>query len=198
MRDSFIKKTILSSSPGNDSDFMAIVILNQTGDLAFCRRGDGSWTFLVVAQSYSEDVIFRRGLFYAVNRFGSIAVCDVNGSFPRVSIIEMPQQFGGDLQYLMESEEEVLLVTRYLEHTLHVGLDHLRLLRLKISQQWVALFERNDAELVCPTLEQKGCQNFGELSRCVSFGKFGEKETSYALSDFLLDCLVFCVSLFVF
>lgn len=117
MRDSFIKKTILSSSPANDSDFIAVVILNQTGDLAFCRKSDESWTFLGDAQSYCEDVIYHRGLFYAVNRYGSIAVCDMNGSSPRVSIIEMPQQFGGDLQYLVESGEELLLVTRYLDLT---------------------------------------------------------------------------------
>ena len=123
MRDSFIKKTILSSSPSNGSDFVALVILNQTGDLAFCRKSDDSWTCLEGAQSYSEDVIYRRGLFYAVNKFGSIAVCDVSGSSPRVSIIEMPEQFGGDLQYLAESGEELLLVTRYLDLTYDVELD---------------------------------------------------------------------------
>ncbi|XP_034675006.1 F-box protein SKIP23-like [Vitis riparia] len=128
MRDSFIKKTILSSSPANGSDFIAVVILNQTGDLALCRKSDDSWTFLEDAQSYSEDVIFHRGLFYAVNKYGSIAVCDVSGSSPRVSIIEMPQQFGGDLQYLVESGEELLLVTRYLDLTYDVEPDQTSLI----------------------------------------------------------------------
>ncbi|GFZ10462.1 hypothetical protein Acr_21g0010610 [Actinidia rufa] len=58
MRDFFIKKVILSSSPSSDDNYIAFVILNQTGDLAFCKNGDQSWKFIEDAKSYCEDVIY--------------------------------------------------------------------------------------------------------------------------------------------
>lgn len=114
MRDSFIKKIVLSSSPVKDSDFIAVAILNQSGDLAYCRNGDQSWRIIEGAQSYSEDIICYNELFYAVDKGGDIAICDVSGDTPRVSIIQTPQQFSGDMQYLVSSEDDLLLVTRYL------------------------------------------------------------------------------------
>ncbi|XP_047329684.1 F-box protein SKIP23-like [Impatiens glandulifera] len=118
MRDYFIKKVILSTNPSNDSDFIALAILNQSGDLAFCKKGDQSWRIIENAQSYCEDVIYRGGdgLFYAVDNFGKIAVCDLHGDSPRVSFIELSRQRRGDMQYLVESSGELLLVTRYLDY----------------------------------------------------------------------------------
>ncbi|KAL7244724.1 hypothetical protein ACSBR2_000149 [Camellia fascicularis] len=115
MRDSFIKKVILSSSPSSSHNYIALAILNQTGDLAFRKNGEQSWRFIENTQSYCEDAIYWNGLFYAVNKFGEIAVCDVHGPSPRVSIIGTPRQIGGDIQYLVSSSEELLLVTRYLD-----------------------------------------------------------------------------------
>lgn len=118
MRDSFIKKIVLSSSPvDKDYNFFAVAILNQAVDLAYCRNGDQCWTLIEGMQSYSEDVIYRKGSFYAVDKAGLITVCDVAGDKdkPRVSIIQTPPQFGGDMQYLVGSEDELLLVTRYLD-----------------------------------------------------------------------------------
>lgn len=94
-----------------------MAILNLTGDLAFCKNGDHSWTLIHDAKFFSEDVIYHKDLFYAVDKNGAIAVCDVSHVSPRVSIIETPSQFGGDMQYLVNSEddEELLLVTRYLD-----------------------------------------------------------------------------------
>ncbi|KAL6995934.1 hypothetical protein U1Q18_006069 [Sarracenia purpurea var. burkii] len=115
MRDFFIKKLILSSSPSSNDNYIALAILNQTGDLAFCKSGDESWRFIEDAQSYYEDAIYCNGLFYAVNKLGEIAVCDVHGPSPRVSMIYTPPQIGGDMQYLVSSSEELFLVTRYLE-----------------------------------------------------------------------------------
>ncbi|GFS31902.1 hypothetical protein Acr_00g0019870 [Actinidia rufa] len=112
MRDFFIKKVILSS---RDDSYIAFAILNQTGDLVFCKNGDQSWKFIEDAQSYCEDVIYCNGLFYAVNKLGEIAVCDIHGPSPRVSIICTPPQIGGDMQYVVSSSEELLLVSRYLD-----------------------------------------------------------------------------------
>ncbi|CAI9260488.1 unnamed protein product [Lactuca saligna] len=116
MRDSFIKKVIFSSSPSNENtDYYAVAILNQTGDLAFCKKGDNCWKFIDDANSFCEDVVFHKECFYAVSKHGTVAICDITGSSPNVSFIETPRQVGGDMQYLVIWKDELLLVTRYME-----------------------------------------------------------------------------------
>lgn len=117
MRDSFLKKVVLSSSPLEASGFTALAILSQTGDLAYCRDGDQSWTFIDGARSFSEDVISVNGLFYAVDSKGVVAVCDVEGpSAPRVAIIPTPRlDDAADMRYLVNLGADLLLVSRYLE-----------------------------------------------------------------------------------
>lgn len=116
MRDSFIKKVIISHNPYNDSNFTAFAILNWYGDLAYCEKGENSWKFIDEARSYCEDVIYFNDSFYAVNKFGSIAICDVkDADFPKVSLIKMLQPIVGDMQYLVDAMGELLLITRYLE-----------------------------------------------------------------------------------
>lgn len=94
---------------------MAIAILNQTGELAYCKNGDKAWRFIEGAQSYSEDVIYCKGLCYAVDKQGGIAICDVRHDSPKVSFIQTPRQLSGDMQYLVNSGDELLLVTRHLD-----------------------------------------------------------------------------------
>ncbi|KAJ6336383.1 hypothetical protein OIU76_006569 [Salix suchowensis] len=117
MRDGFLKKVVMSSSPLDKKGdfFVAMAILCSTGDLAYCKNGDGLWNVVENVRSFSEDVIYFNGLFYAVNKAGQIVVCDVNGNSPKVSLIETPRQIGGDLQYLVSSGDGLLLVTRYLD-----------------------------------------------------------------------------------
>ncbi|KAK1431311.1 hypothetical protein QVD17_07768 [Tagetes erecta] len=116
MRDSFIKKVVFSSSPSNeDVDYYALAILNQTGDLAYCRKGDKRWKFIDEANSFCEDVVYYKDCFYAVSKHGTIAKCDVNGEEPNVSFIETQRQVGGDMQYIVKLKDELLLVTRYTE-----------------------------------------------------------------------------------
>lgn len=116
MRDFYIKKVVFSSSPSNeDVEYYALAILNQTGDLAYCKKGDQCWKFIDDANSFCEDVVYHKGCFYAVSKHGTIAKCDVNGESPKVSYIETPRQVGGDMQYLVTWKDELLLVTRYTE-----------------------------------------------------------------------------------
>ncbi|XP_071697851.1 F-box protein SKIP23-like [Rutidosis leptorrhynchoides] len=116
MRDSFIKKVVFSSSPDDeDRDYVALVILNQTGDLAYCKKGDSLWKFIDNAELYCEDVVFHKGCFYSVSKFGNIAVCDICGDVASVSFINMDLQVGGDMQYLVSLGDELLLVSRYLD-----------------------------------------------------------------------------------
>ncbi|KAI3418126.1 uncharacterized protein J3R85_013996 [Psidium guajava] len=123
MRDCFVKKVVLSSSPVKDSQFVAVAMLHHGNSLAYYRNGDERWRFIEEANSYCEDVIYRDGLFYAVNTFGLIAVCDVNGDFPRVSYIETPRHFAGDIQYLVCVGDDLLLVTRHLDSDFWPELD---------------------------------------------------------------------------
>jgi hypothetical protein len=115
MRDTFIKKVVLSSAPLNNN-FIALAILNYYHLLAYCKNGDRSWSFIHGANFFCEDVIYYNDLFYAVDKNGAIAVCDVNGASPRVSVIRPPLQLDGDMQYLVNSgDDELLLVTRYVD-----------------------------------------------------------------------------------
>ncbi|XP_059460504.1 F-box protein SKIP23-like [Corylus avellana] len=116
MRNSFIKKVVLSSAPLKNKNFIALAILNHSNILVYCKNGDQSWSFIHVARFFCEDVIYYNDLFYAVDKNGAIAVCDVNGSSPTVSVIRPPLQLGGDMQYLVNSgDDELLLVTRYVD-----------------------------------------------------------------------------------
>ncbi|KGN55474.1 F-box protein SKIP23 [Cucumis sativus] len=115
MRDSFVKKIVLSSSPSNPNDFLAVAILNHSGDLAFCRSGGGSWTFVDDAPSDCEDVIYSDGVFYAVDKYGVVSLMDLRGSRSQVSLVATERQLAGDIQYLVKLGQELLLVSRYLD-----------------------------------------------------------------------------------
>ncbi|KAK6131355.1 hypothetical protein DH2020_034896 [Rehmannia glutinosa] len=121
MRDSFIKKVIISHSPYGESDFTAFAILNRHENLAYCKNGHDSWKILDAARSYSEDVIYFNGAFCAVNKFGCIAICDVNDDdSPMVKFINVRQQIDGDMQYLVDAMGELLLVSRYLDFEIDI------------------------------------------------------------------------------
>lgn len=123
MRDLFIKKVILSHSPDHDSKFFALAVLNRYENLAYCESGDSSWKIIDGVRSYIEDVIYYRSAFYAVNKFGSMAVCDVNGEgLPKVNFVNVEQQIDGDMQYLVDAMGDLLLVSRYLDF--EIDLEH--------------------------------------------------------------------------
>lgn len=116
MRDSFIRKVILSHSPHGNTDFSAFAILNQRENLAYCRNGrDEAWRIVDGVEMHGEDVIYFNRAFYAVDKFGSIAVCDLNGDSPVVKFINVVQQIDGDMKYLVDAMGDLLLVARYLE-----------------------------------------------------------------------------------
>ncbi|XP_042494742.1 F-box protein SKIP23-like [Macadamia integrifolia] len=117
MRDRFMQKVIVSSNLGtsSDADYVILAVLNETGDLAFCRRGDEAWSLIPDAQSYCEDVIDYKGSFHAVDKYGRIAICDVGDTSVVVKLIETPRLFGGDILYLVELSGELFLVMKYLE-----------------------------------------------------------------------------------
>ncbi|XP_043713803.1 F-box protein SKIP23 [Telopea speciosissima] len=117
MRDMFMKKVIVSSNLGNSSeaDYVILAILNETGELAFCRRGDEEWSLITEAGSYSEDVICYKGSFHAVDKFGNITICDFGDNSPVVTVIETTPSLFGEILYLVELSGELFLVTRFLD-----------------------------------------------------------------------------------
>ncbi|XP_062163208.1 F-box protein SKIP23-like [Alnus glutinosa] len=115
MLDSYIKKVVFSSSPLSNN-FVALAIINQCDILAYCKKGDLTWTLIPRTMFCCEDAIYYNDLFYVVDKHGAVAVCDVNGASPIVSIIKPQLQMGGDHQYLVNSgDDELLLVTRYVD-----------------------------------------------------------------------------------
>ncbi|CAI9117004.1 OLC1v1018311C1 [Oldenlandia corymbosa var. corymbosa] len=113
----FVKKIVLSDSPSRDPDFTAVSILYGTGELVFCKAGQTQWTVIPGIRNFSEDVIFLNGLVYALNKNGSIAICDVDGDSPGVLrlVDATGANEGGDTHYLVAARGELLLVTRYFD-----------------------------------------------------------------------------------
>ncbi|XP_051139550.1 F-box protein SKIP23-like [Andrographis paniculata] len=120
MRDAFIKKVILSHSPYEGSKFIALALLNRHENLAYCENGHGPWKIIDEARSFIEDAIYFNSSFYAVNKFGSLAICDLYGASPKVKFINVGQQIGGDMQYLVNAMGDLLLVSRYLEFEIDI------------------------------------------------------------------------------
>lgn len=157
MRDAFIKKVIISHSPYDDPNFFAFAILNRHESLAFCKNGYDSWRIINEAQSYSEDVIFFKGAFYAVDKYGSIAICDVNNEdLPVVKFIHVEQQIEGDMKYLVDAMGDLLLVCRFLDFEIDIEyyLEVCKTVRFGVfrfdwnAQKWESLASVDDRVLV--------------------------------------------------
>nr|KYP64795.1 F-box protein SKIP23 [Cajanus cajan] len=118
---SFLTKLVLSQSPSRGPHFAALAIVAQN-NLAFCRNGSDAWIFVndEDGELYCwEDVVDYNGVFFAVSKGGTIAVCDpaCSRSPPRVSLIQPTAPFGfvGDINYAVFSAGDFLLVTRLLD-----------------------------------------------------------------------------------
>ncbi|EPS66765.1 hypothetical protein M569_08014, partial [Genlisea aurea] len=119
MRDSFIRKMILSHNPYDRRRFLAIGILNRHETLAYCTPGDASWRIVDEIQGYSEDLICFNENLYAVNKSGSLAVHNPNSN--ATEFLDVSAELDGDELYLVNAvEEELLLVSRYLDFEIDV------------------------------------------------------------------------------
>lgn len=115
MRDSFINKIVLSLDPINNDSFVAVAILYETGNLAYCKNGDQSWTF--INDVFCCDVTYYKKQFYTVDQEGAIAVCDVNGALPSVSVVVKPppaHDFFLRILHLVNSGDDELLLVAHL------------------------------------------------------------------------------------
>ncbi|OVA10867.1 Protein of unknown function DUF295 [Macleaya cordata] len=194
MLDLFIKKIVLSSSPASlSSDYVAVAILNETGELAFCKKGVRAWTMIEDAQSYSEDVIYYKGSFYAVNLIGSLAICDISGLSPLVTKIAVPAPqpvIGADILYLVDSFGELLLVSRHLEFVMDTepNISVYKTLRFNVFRldsslpYWVEveslgdcmLFLGGNSSLCLLASDFSGCEG-----NCIYFTDYDSKANDY-------------------
>ncbi|XP_059462070.1 putative F-box protein At5g55150 [Corylus avellana] len=116
----YIKKVVFSSAPLGNNNFIALAICCgvYANVLAYCKKGDETWTLIPRTMFSFADVVYYNGLFYGVDYHGVIAVCDINGASPIVSIIRPPLLFhkrvGAVMLYLVNSgDDELLLARRY-------------------------------------------------------------------------------------
>ncbi|KAF8412239.1 hypothetical protein HHK36_000199 [Tetracentron sinense] len=117
----YIAKAVLSSSPSSSSsssssDYVVMVIHGNLFKLGFAKAGDKSWTTIETWFGMYSDILFYKGLFYAVNYNGLVFVCDVEGSNPTearcvsrkpVGFMDCPSKI-----YLVESSGALLVVSR--------------------------------------------------------------------------------------
>jgi len=64
----WVYKVTLSVDPIiSPNDFVAVAIYDISGNLSFIRRGQKNWTNIDTSNSYFIDVIFYKGLLFALN-----------------------------------------------------------------------------------------------------------------------------------
>ncbi|GMJ15136.1 SKP1/ASK-Interacting protein 23, F-box/DUF295 Ancestral 11 [Hibiscus trionum] len=124
VRNAFIEKVILSSSPHSDEDFVAVAIYGNYAGLAYCKRGDKKWSFLDLG--YWCDVIFHQQQLYAVDCEGSVVVFDIHGSLPKKT--PLVSKLSQDLDsrfYLVESSGGLIMVHRTVDILSRIGISEL-------------------------------------------------------------------------
>ena len=88
VRNYRLKRVVLSSSPSNGSDFVAVAIYSEMGSLAYCKRRDKKWSIIDGTRPPYSDVIFHQGQLYALKCNGQLMVCDI-GSYPKPIVTEL-------------------------------------------------------------------------------------------------------------
>ncbi|XP_038971171.1 putative F-box protein At5g55150 [Phoenix dactylifera] len=108
----FIQEAVLSSPPSSGEPCIVMAILQNGEELGFCRPGDGAWTLVETRGIYNIDsVAYWNGSFYAVDRVGRIAACELNATPARVARVSLlPDPLVPDQFKLLESKGELLLV----------------------------------------------------------------------------------------
>lgn len=108
----FIQEAVLSSPPNSGEPCIVMAILQNGEELGFCRPGDGAWTLVETSVLYNIDsVTYWNGSFYAVDRVGRIAMCELNAVPARIDRVSLvPEPLLPDQYKLLESEGELLLV----------------------------------------------------------------------------------------
>ncbi|KAI8569440.1 hypothetical protein RHMOL_Rhmol02G0279300 [Rhododendron molle] len=115
---SFICKAVLSSRPEESKHYVLAVLYGGSGNLAFWRVGDKSWTDVEVTIVEFHDISFHEGLFYGVMGWGMVFAFDIWGPHPTrpwivLDVPDMYRHIGPYKQlFIVESAGVVLMVIR--------------------------------------------------------------------------------------
>uniref|UniRef100_A0A7N2LT96 FAD-binding PCMH-type domain-containing protein n=1 Tax=Quercus lobata TaxID=97700 RepID=A0A7N2LT96_QUELO len=98
LRKIFIAKAVLLTDPSRSNNFGVVVICGSLSRLAFCKKGDTTWTELAVRslntyQQYVEysDIIFHDNQVYVLASDASVEVWDFRSAFPtKIMSIDKP------------------------------------------------------------------------------------------------------------
>ncbi|TYH71669.1 hypothetical protein ES332_D05G200400v1 [Gossypium tomentosum] len=106
---------VLSSPPDrNPYDYILMVIHGEERELAYYSALTQTWIEIQEAGRYYDDIIFRLGKFYAVDKYGKVILCEP-GLPPTVDEIAMPWLLRGSKVYL------VVMAIRFLMENPNVG-----------------------------------------------------------------------------
>ncbi|GMY18602.1 F-box protein SKIP23-like [Fagus crenata] len=118
VRNYLLTKIVLSSSPSNGSDFVAVAIYGEIGSLAYCKRGDKKWSIISDKRPPYKDVIFYEGQLYALKCSGQLMVCDIGSNYPKpivTEVVPQPSTYPLGELYLVGSSSGLMMVQRCIE-----------------------------------------------------------------------------------
>ncbi|GAV70252.1 DUF295 domain-containing protein, partial [Cephalotus follicularis] len=127
LRESFVHKAILSSSPKFRSNTCEVVMIyGLNSKLAYYKSGEESWNDLDGKHAHYCDILFNKNKLYALSNGGFIEVWDFDGGVP-IKRMDINLSFEGTKEaefltkelyartvYLVESCGDILLVVRYI------------------------------------------------------------------------------------
>ena len=165
----YIEKVILSANPTlTPDDYTVMIIFNMHGKLACIRAGDKEWTYINKCHSV-DDVIYSKGLFYALDSTCSVSTCDTSehypmlnkvspGLSPNLSPYEELQQIknyivesaGGDLLQILRFMNFTVVLDDNMKRKTHVetkGFKAFKLLFLNGESEWVETNNLGDGSL---------------------------------------------------
>lgn len=95
----------------NFSEGFVLLTIHVSGKLVVYKSGDEKWRLINDLPSPYDDVILRKGRFYAVDNTGRLVLVNVVDLTVSVAANSI---FGGDKKFLVDSDGELLLVDMYL------------------------------------------------------------------------------------
>lgn len=109
-----VPKTVVSSGPNlTSSSDIAVLVIQNSGNLALFKPGDEKWTLSDDSVAPFDDIINFKGKFYAVDRAGRLIMlaCSLEGME-----IVLALTSSGKRKHLVESSGDLFLVDRYIEN----------------------------------------------------------------------------------
>ncbi|OAY50511.1 F-box protein SKIP23 [Manihot esculenta] len=121
IRESYIRKAIISEDPSMVTNFTVMAIyhtVNDNENLAFCRSGDHSWSTINETSPgpHYKDIMFHAGKFYVVDDKGRVSICNTDEPSSMIHVAEsppVPPKMGYKQWYLGSLDQDLLLLGRF-------------------------------------------------------------------------------------